>query len=109
MTWARRPPPSSFAMSPVTTITSSLRDDREQPQADQREPEEAEADVLDKGSEGRIGDESPVEMAGIAEELELVAVKAVAAVGGDDGAARPRRQWRDRMAKSACGRVGRML
>jgi hypothetical protein len=59
----------------------SLRQHREEPQADHGKAEEAEADALDKRREGRIGDESPVEMAGVAEELELVAMKAVAAVG----------------------------
>ncbi len=46
--------------------------------------------MLDEGREWRIGDESPVEMAGVGEELEFVAMEAVAAVGeemkeGDGG------------------------
>ena len=35
------------------------------------------------GVSGRIGNEAPVEMTRVAEELEFVAMKAVAAVGGD--------------------------
>ncbi len=37
--------------------------------------------MLDEGSEGRVGYESPVEMAGVGEELKLIAMKAVAVVG----------------------------
>ena len=37
--------------------------------------------MLEKRREGRIGDESPIEMAGVAEELKLIAMKAVAVVG----------------------------
>ena len=71
-------------------MADGLREDGEEAQADERDAEDREADVLDEGREGRIGDESPVEMAGIAEELEFVAMEAVAAVGehveqGDGG------------------------
>ena len=58
-----------------------LREDGEEPQPNQRKTEERQADALDEGRERRIGDKSPVEMARIAQELEFVAVKAVAAVG----------------------------
>ena len=36
--------------------------------------------MLDEWSEWRIGDESPVQMPRVAEELQLVAMKAIAAV-----------------------------
>ena len=58
-----------------------LREDGEEAQADERNAEEREADVLEEWRERRVGDESPVEVARIAEELEFVAVEAVAAVG----------------------------
>ena len=60
-----------------------LSDDRKQAQAHHRQTEEAKADVFEKWREGRIGDESPIEVAGVAEELKFIAMKAVAAVGGD--------------------------
>jgi hypothetical protein len=67
-----------------------LGEDGKEPQADERGAEQRHADVFDKGRKGRIGHESPVEMAGVGEELEFVAVEAVAAVGeqmqqGDGG------------------------
>ena len=58
-----------------------LRDDREQAETNDRDAEKSEGDVLDEWSEGRIGDESPVEMPRVREELELVAMKAVTIVG----------------------------
>jgi hypothetical protein len=61
----------------------SLRENGEETKANHREAEEREADVFDEGCEGRIGDKAPVEMAGIAEELEFVAMEAVTAVGED--------------------------
>ena len=70
-------------MRPLTTITMRLADDGKHPQADQRQAEEAEADALDEGRERRVRDIAPVEMARVAEELEFVAVEAIAAVGGD--------------------------
>ena len=38
--------------------------------------------MFEKGCHRRVCDESPVEVAGVAEELQLIAVKAVAIVGG---------------------------
>ena len=58
-----------------------LRDDREDAQADEREAKESEADVLNERRERGIGDKAPVEMARIGEELQLVAMETVAAVG----------------------------
>ena len=81
--WARRLPPRSRAISPLTTITIAWRDDGEETQADQRKAEEAEADALEEGRERRVGDKAPVEVARIGEELQLVAMEAVAAVGED--------------------------
>ena len=70
-------------MSPADDDHQRLRDDGKQAQAYERKAEESEADTLKERRHGRIGDESPVEVARIAEELEFVAVKAVAAVGGE--------------------------
>ena len=78
-----------------------LREHREQAQADHGKAEERQADVLDERSERRIGDKSPVEMARVAEELQLVAMKAVAAVGEEMKRARWRRAMARRMAVSA--------
>ena len=39
--------------------------------------------MFDKRGEGWIGDKAPVEVAGIAEELEFVAMESIAAVGED--------------------------
>ena len=50
---------------------------------DHVEAEEAETDALDKRRERRVSDESPIEMARVREELQLVAMKAVAAIGED--------------------------
>ena len=58
-----------------------LGQNREEPQPDERQAEDAEGDVLHEGREGRIADVSPVEMAGVGEELEFVAMEAVMAVG----------------------------
>jgi hypothetical protein len=58
-----------------------LRDDGEESEADDVESEEMQGDVFDEGREWRIRHESPFEMAGIAEELEFVAMKAVSPVG----------------------------
>ena len=55
----------------------------QQAEADERQAEEAHADTLNEGRERRICYESPVEMACIAEKLQFIAVKAVAAVGED--------------------------
>ena len=41
------------------------------------------ADALNEGRERRIGNKSPVEVAGIAEKLQFVAVKSIAAVRED--------------------------
>ena len=50
-------------------ITAACASDRGKAKPDEREAEECEADVLDEGREGRVGDESPVEMARVGEEL----------------------------------------
>ena len=58
-----------------------LREDRKEAQTGEREAEEGEADVLDERRERRIGDKTPIEMPRVGEELQLVAMEAVAAVG----------------------------
>ena len=90
VTCARRAPPSSLCHEAGENDDRGLRQHGEEPQADHGEPEERETNALDERREWRIGDESPVEMARVAEELQLVAMKAVAAVGeqvqeGDGG------------------------
>ncbi len=96
-------------MSPLTTIDRGLRNDRKQAQAHERKAKEAEADVLEKRRQGRVGDESPIEMTGVAEELQLIAMKAVAAVGGRwrmaTAAAMPSRES-GRVRGSLAGGVG---
>ncbi len=77
-----------------TNDCDALREDGKQAQTDQGEAKEARPMRSRKGVEGRISDESPVEMARIAEELQLVAMKAVAAVGEDDAGAPPRLRCR---------------
>ncbi len=68
-----------------------LREDGEEAETGEREAEEGEADVLDERRERGIGDEAPVEMARVGEELQFVAMEAVLAIGeevaegGDEG------------------------
>jgi hypothetical protein len=70
-----------------------LKDDGEEAQPTKKR-QRAEADVFEERRERRIGDESPVEMAGVAQELEFIAVEAVAAVGEHVEQAQRRRRWR---------------
>ena len=69
----------------------------EQAKANERYAEDRQPDVLDEWREWRVGDESPVEMAGIAEKLEFVAMKAVAAIGEDveqgNGGGEGEKEW----------------
>jgi hypothetical protein len=58
-----------------------LREDRKEPQPHHREAEEFEADAFHKGREAADRHKSPVKMPRIAEKLEFIAVKAVAAIG----------------------------
>jgi len=48
-----------------------------------REPEDLKANTLYERRQGRIGHKAPIEMAGIAEKLEFVAMEAITAVGGE--------------------------
>ena len=66
---------------PAENDDDRLRDDRGEAETDDGDAEESEADVLHEWSEGRVSDESPVEVARVGEELQLVAMKAVAVVG----------------------------
>ena len=97
MTCARRPPPSSRAISPLTTMTSACARTEKRRKPDERKAEESEADVLEERRQRRIGYESPVEVARIAQELEFVTVKSVAAVGEDvderDGGGDEEKNW----------------
>ncbi len=70
-------------MSPVTTMAAAcaMTENRRRPTSER--PKMARPMCSRNGVSGRIGNETPVEMAGVAEELKFVAVKAVAAVGGD--------------------------
>ena len=81
----------------MTTACASTEKSR---RADHGEAEESESDVLDEWREGRIGDESPVEMARVGQELQLVAMKAVAVVGEQmeerDGGGDGEEDWRYR-------------
>jgi hypothetical protein len=59
----------------------SLRQHGEESQPNHGKPEDLQADSLHEWRKRRIRHESPVKMAGIAEELEFVAMEAVAAIG----------------------------
>ena len=68
-------------MRPARTTTATCAMTAERRKPDHRDAEEREADVLDEWSEWRVGNESPVEMACVGEELKLIAMEAVATVG----------------------------
>ena len=60
-----------------------LANDGKHAQADHGEPEEAEADALDEWREWRVRHKAPIEMPSIRQELQLVAMKSVPAIGQD--------------------------
>jgi hypothetical protein len=60
-----------------------LCDEGGESETDQREAENCERDAFDKGGERPVCDESPIEMACVAEELEFVAMKSVAVIRKD--------------------------
>ena len=70
-------------MSPVTTMAVDWAMTEKSRRPTIESPKRARPMCSRNGVSGGIGNETPIEMAGIAEELQLVAVKAIAAVGGD--------------------------
>ena len=81
VTWARRLPPQVARHEAADKDDDGLREDRKEAETDERETEEGEADVLNERREGRIGDKTPVEMSCVGEELQLVTMETVSAVG----------------------------
>ena len=70
-------------MSPATTTTAACAMTESKPQSYHGNAEDGQADALHERRERRIRNESPVHVAGIAQELQFVAVKPVAVVGED--------------------------
>jgi len=63
--------------------TDGLQEGREKAEADEGRTEKEDGDPAEEGSQGRIRDVAPGEMAGVFQNGELVAVEAVA-VGGEE-------------------------
>ena len=72
--WARRPPPSSRAMSPVNTTVAPPASAGKNRSATTRPAEQVGGEASDRGDDWRLVDVPPRQVAGAGEEVELVSV-----------------------------------